>query len=544
MKKKRVVSLVLAMAMLGLTACGNAQEEPAGQGTQKPEAETATSGGTAAQSGQEADNGSGETVKLTYWVPLNASASKYIASYNENTAYQEAMKRLGIEIEFIHPAIGQEQEEFNLLFLGDELPDIIAYADHYVGGEFQGMRDGMFLDLTDLLEGNAPDYWKVLTEDEEFYRESTDNEGHVVSFNAYKPVGDPPFRRWILNQAVLDELGCEIPQTIPEFEAMFDKMLEKGITPYVLDRMGYEVQLMGMYDIYMNANTRFYKDGGTVKFAPLEDAYKDYLTLLNKWYSKGYISKDFATLQGTEVNTLFDTGQIGTYLEAIVATYNRGQAQDIEVVSAPYPRLEEGQKLHWNDCDIWPRMKYNETTVVISKDCKNVEAAMKFLNYGYTEEGIELYNWGVEGLNWDWQGDQRVYNDTMLKNKFGTEEASYIYKLHFAPKLTGPDVEVHANLLKSEGARNSRLMWAEQDMEDSSMQLPPFQLDEADQQTLADVATPIYTYVDEMTLKFITGAEPLDNFDVFRDTIRSMGMEDIIALEQKGYDAYISKQAK
>ena len=82
----------------------------------------------------------------------------------------------------------------------------------------------------------------------------------------------------------------------------------------------------------------------------------------------------------------------------------------------------------------------------------------------------------------------------MLKNKFGTEEASYIYKLHFAPKLTKPDVEVHANLLKSEGARSSRLMWAEQDMEDSSMQLPPFQLDEEDQQTLADVANDSKVY--------------------------------------------------
>ena len=47
-----------------------------------------------------------------------------------------------------------------------------------------------------------------------------------------------------------------------------------------------------------------------------------------------------------------------------------------------------------------------------------------------------------------------------------------------------------------------------------------------------------------MTLKFITGAEPLDHFEVFRDTIRSMGMEEVIALEQKGYDTYISKQTK
>lgn len=543
MKMKKVVSLVLALTMVGVTACGNTgRSETQTKGTKTEEASAEETAKAEAEDG--AETGTEEPITLTYWVPISGSASKYISSYNENTAYQEAMKRLGIQIEFIHPAVGQEQEEFNLLFLGDKLPDIIAYADHYTGGEFQGMRDGVFQDLTDLLPEYAPDYYKMLTEDEEFFRESSDSEGHIVSFNAYKPVGDPPFRRWILNQAVLDELGCEIPKTIPEFEAMFDRMLEKGITPYLLDSTGYEVQLMGLYDIYMNTTTRFYQKDGVVKFAPLEDEYLDYLTLVNSWYQKGYISKDFTSIKGTEADSMFDSGQVGTYLAPIVASYNRGQAQGIDVVGAPYPRLEEGQELHWDDCDIWPRMRYNETTAVISKDCENVEAAMKFLNYGYTEEGIELYNWGVEGLNWDWQGDKRVYNDTMLNNEFGTEEASYIYKLHFAPKYTGPDTEVHANLLKSEGALNSRLMWSDDDKVDSSIQLPPFQLEEADQQVLADVATPIYTYVDEMTLKFITGAESLDKFETFRETIRSMGMEEVIALEQKGYDEYMAKKTK
>lgn len=535
MTKKRVLSLLLTVTMLGLTACGDAGKATSGEVQNTETAKTVETG----------SGNTEEPVTLTYWVPLNGAAAKYITSYNENTAYQEAMKKLGIQIEFIHPAIGQEQEEFNLLFLGDELPDIIAFADHYTGGEFQGMRDGVFLDLTDLVPEYAPDYYKILTEDEEFYRESTDNEGRIATFNNYKPIGDPPHRRWILNQDLLNELGCEIPQTVANFEVMFDKMLEKGITPYLLDKTGYEVQLMGMYDLYMNSTTRFYQQDGTVKFAPMEDKFKDYLALLNKWYTKGYISKDFSSIQGTEADTLFDTGQIGTYLAAIVASYNRGQAQGINVVSAPYPRLEEGQQLHWDDCDVWPRTKFNETTVAISKDCKNVEAAMKFMNFAYTEEGAELYNWGVEGVNWDWQGDKRVYNDTMLNNgKFGTEEASYIYKVHFAPKVNYPDVECHANLLKSEGALNSRLMWSDDDKSDSSLQLPPFQLDEEDQQTVAEVGTPIYTYVDEMTLKFITGAESLDHFDSFRDTVKSMGIEEVLQLEQKGYEEYMEKKTK
>lgn len=530
MTKKRVMSLLLAVTMLTLTACGSTDKVPL------EESNTAKT---------ENKAGEDELITLTYWVPLNGAAAKHITSYNENTAYQEAMKRLGIQIEFIHPAIGQEQEEFNLLFLGDELPDIIAMANKYVGGEFQGMRDGVFQDITDLLPEYAPDYYKILTEDEEFFRESSDNEGRIATFNCYKPVGDPPFNRYILNKGMLDELGCEIPQTVDEMEAMFEKMMEKGITPYMLKGDGYEVQLMGMWDMYMNKENRYYQQDGVVKFAPLEDDFKEYLSMLNRWYTKGYISKDFTSLKAQDVKTLFDTEQLGTYTDAIVASYNRCQPQGIEVVAGPYPRLNKGQNLHWDDANPWPRTTQLENTVAISKDCENVEAALKFLNYGYTEEGAELFNWGVEGLNWDWQGDQRVYNDTMLNNPdFGTEEASYIYKVHFAPKLNYPDVEVHANLLKSEGALNSRMQWADDPNVDSSILLPPFQLDEEDQATVAEVATPIYTYVDEMTLKFITGAEPLENFDIFRETVKSMGINDVIALEQKGYDTYMSKKTK
>lgn len=151
MTKKRVLSVVLALAMLGMTACGNAE---------KSEAVDNTLQSGAAESVSEGDDG--EVVTLTYWAPINAAASKYVTSYSENTAYQEVMERLGIKIEFIHPAVGQEQEEFNLLFLGDKLPDIIAYADHYVGGEFQGMRDGVFQDITELAPEYAPDYYKIL----------------------------------------------------------------------------------------------------------------------------------------------------------------------------------------------------------------------------------------------------------------------------------------------------------------------------------------------------------------------------------------------
>ena len=71
-----------------------------------------------------------------------------------------------------------------------------------------------------------------------------------------------------------------------------------------------------------------------------------------------------------------------------------------------------------------------------------------------------------------------------------------------------------------------------------------YQLEEDEQQRLGEIMTPVDTYIDEMTLKFITGAEPLDNFDNFRATIKSMGIDEALQLKQDGLDAYMAKEVK
>ena len=105
MRKKQIVCLTLAAALLGLTACGNAQSAGTAASTEK--AKTEGTDGTKSTETTEAgkDGDSSEPVTLTYWVPFGSSAAKYVTGDNDNVAYQEAMKRLGINIEFIHPAI-------------------------------------------------------------------------------------------------------------------------------------------------------------------------------------------------------------------------------------------------------------------------------------------------------------------------------------------------------------------------------------------------------------------------------------------------------
>jgi putative aldouronate transport system substrate-binding protein len=44
-----------------------------------------------------------------------------------------------------------------------------------------------------------------------------------------------------------------------------------------------------------------------------------------------------------------------------------------------------------------------------------------------------------------------------------------------------------------------------------------------------------------MINKFIMGQEPLSNFDAYRETLKSMKIEDAIAIQQAMYERYLKR---
>ena len=256
----------------------------------------------------------GKDVSLTVYC-ANA-ISNYVTDYNETPFFQEMEKATGIHINFIHPATSGMQEAMNLLFLGKELPDIIMCGNYYDGGVFQGLEDGYFVDLTDYLPEYAPDYWQLITSGDEIWRQVSNGDGRVAAFYTIKEPGDTQHRRMLLTQETLDEIGATIPTTLADVEDVFAKMLAHGITPYILDKTGYEPQFLGMYDLMKG----FYKDAeGNILYGQVQPAFKDYLTLMHDWYEKGYISKDFIGSNTKNNQTLFDTGN-GFYRRQLILT--------------------------------------------------------------------------------------------------------------------------------------------------------------------------------------------------------------------------------
>jgi putative aldouronate transport system substrate-binding protein len=52
---------------------------------------------------------------------------------------------------------------------------------------------------------------------------------------------------------------------------------------------------------------------------------------------------------------------------------------------------------------------------------------------------------------------------------------------------------------------------------------------------------PIATYVDEMSIRFFTGAEPIENYDHFVSEMHRMGLEELLSLYQDAYERFMAR---
>ncbi len=358
---------------------------------------------------------------------------------------------------------------------------------------------------------------------------------------------DPmPFQRFNINLDWLKEFGMDVPVTIEEYEAYFDAILanKPGVIPVYFneDASAHANLIMGAFDMLKG----FYldPDGKTVRRHSNMPQYKEYLELLNKWYEKGYMSKDFASMTDTEAETMFDNEQLGCIAGSVDATYTRTlNHKNFEVTNAMYMRKTEDQILG-NNSATWPIPNDPTYITVITTSCKDVEAAIAYLNYGYTYEGSIPFTFGIENVHWTW-GEDGIpkFTEEITKNPQGMtiSNVSYALKIHFGTRYVYPDSIGHPGTASNTVALKLRTMYAGDEHEKSFLQLPPISLTTDESADRAAIMAQVETYESEMMLRFITGVEPLENFDAYVAELDKLGLNEAIEITQIALDRYMGK---
>lgn len=480
------------------------------------------------------------SITLTYWMSINAGAANFITSYDENPAFIQLQENTGIDIEFIHPTVGMESEQFNLLMASGDLPDLILMDSEslYEGGLKQMYADGAIIDIAPYLEELAPQYLACINASEISQKQimSGDN-GEVFGFYRMSHAGAFPYLRMIARKDWLEEFNMSEPMTIAEYEAYFQAILDNkpGVTPLYARGLADSNShlLMGAFDIIGDF---FVKDDVVGHYANA-DGYKEYLQLMADWYSKGYLSKDFASLSGTEITAMFDNGTLGMYPDSVDASLVRTKEIGIPSTNLPYMRKAVDSKLH-SEISSTPVDTSSPRVTVITSACENVEAAIAFLNYAYTYEGSLVANWGVEGETWVWGEDglpkfTAQYTDN--PDGMTTSNCAYVLRCHLFSKYTYAD---YICGLTDEQQVANRMLWYGDPNIDSALRLPPLNFSSEEISQREDLMNQVNTYIDEMALRFITGQESFDNWDTYVETVNNMGLLEAISITQTAYNRF------
>jgi putative aldouronate transport system substrate-binding protein len=485
--------------------------------------------------------------KMTYWTSLTAEAEVSIKSNNEMGMYKQLEKITGTKIEFQHAPSGQTIDQFNLMMATGSLPDIV---DYNWAGQFpdKAIKDGKILRLNELIEKYAPNLSKMIKENPELKKSLTSEDGNIYVFPSVAI--DPSlviFHGPMLRKDWLDKLKIAPPTTIDEWEKMLIAFRDgdpngnhkKDEIPFIYrkDDIEYSSPFIGAYGIL----AKFYNEGGRVAYGPYQPQFKDFLTLMHKWYKDGLIDKDYLTSDAKIRDSKMLDDKLGSMVGWVGGSLGgfmdlkRDKDPNFKLMGVPFPSLKKGGIAY---SMIEPM--FNGWGSAISASAKKPEEIAAWLDYGYSKQGYLLYNFGVEGESYTMVDGKPKFTDLIMHNpnKLTVAQALSIYSLLGAVgpfEYSGDGYDQYNPYPEQIEAKKNWIT------ADHSKMLPGLSLTSDEQSKYASIMTDLETYKSEMIDKFITGAESLDKFDDYIKSLKKLGIEDAIELYQAAYDRYLNK---
>jgi putative aldouronate transport system substrate-binding protein len=479
-------------------------------------------------------------VTLTYWVELNVNVADKFVNLGDTPFARELEKRTGVKIEYLHPPIGGAVEQFNLLIASGELPDLIDrnWVNDYAGGPERAIADGIILKLNDMMPQYLPNFTEFLQANPRFDRMVKTDERSYYTFPFLR--GDDKLCLWqglLVRKDWLDELGLSIPETFDDWHTVLTAFKDRKGSPAPLTLTSSNGAFIYGYKI----DRDFYLgEDGKIHWGSAEDSYRDYLAMMAQWYREGLFDPDFATVTGNQITAKITGGVSGAThagLGGSLGTWtNSARTRDpkFSMTGAPVPVARRGDKPVIQNID----NPYGGGGTAITTSCKNVEVAARYLDWGYSQDGFWYYNYGTPGLTYNMVNNYPTFTPLILQNPDGWTVGQAL-AAYTRVNYSGPfaqDWSQYEQYLILPEQHQAIANW--QLADPFKHKLPPIQPNASENREYAQIINEINTYRDEMSVKFILGTENLSSWDTYINTIKRMGIDRAIAVQEAALARY------
>ena len=572
MKCKKALALILCMAILwSLAACGaqetassaeNSAAETAAVETMPQQAPSAATPEGSAEEPVSAAEEAPEravieyplteddlTISISFDMP--GGVGTRFSDFNEHSVFQAVEERTGVHLEFVAAGGMGDAEALTLWAAAGTLPDLIPNAAaNYPGGGEVAVADDILLDVFPYLE-YAPDYDYYRTRTAKDEQDSLTDSGYVVELTSFFSEDLGPSTGPMIRQDWLDNLDLETPVTYDDWHAVLSAFKQEYDPAYtfllpntISAQNNYFASGFGVLSYTANARGRvtdpFYQVDGTAKFSLLEDGFLDYITLLNQWYSEGLISRDFVSCEadtnGPDLAGYVTSGETGIWFGDVsqMQSYD-DSANDPEFhcVAITDPVQKAGDVTHF-DSD-----RTGLTSYSVAATCENPEVVMQWINYWFTDEGILLSNYGIEGESYvlDENGTPQ-YTELMTANPDGDtfKTCQLLYTMVMVPTVLDTSASFG---LYNDAQLEAQEIWLSNI--DDAYVLPDISMTEDESNELSSIYSDLSTMVSEKLIRFIIGDEPLSSWDAFVADMKAMDAERCVEIYQTALDRYLER---
>ena len=351
-------------------------------------------------------------------------------------------------------------QRLDLAFASDDLPDVISpsiaqLAKYVAAGKIQP--------LDDLIEQYASPLVKWAIKDVEeqtagaFFAPVTIG-GHIYAL----PQMSDTLAWWTNNfirTDILEEMGCEMPTTLAELEAIFDKYIEMypGQYPVVLSK---DLQDSGnTFQTVLTACNAYMDmwmedENGELVYTSIQPEMRTALERMATWYEKGYIDPEFVVVDGNKESEIVSGGDwlfcYGYWHKIATFCNTWANVEGSEISAVPFLLGDDGT------CSVMKNAWYTSINA-ITTSCEHPEAAIYALNAfwdSYYRNDVELREMlAAEGYNWHYpvtEARDPINVDEVNEKYSYVAEPKLLWKFDYPEELVGPgfmnDYYTHGNL--------------------------------------------------------------------------------------------------
>lgn len=495
----------------------------------------------------------GET--LTFAFPL--SVTHQIDRVNPKPpVIAELEKRTGVVMKFQTEGTfeGYDTVMKTRLAAGVNLPDIIQLP----GEPMEYINGGTIIEIGGLMNKYAPNMKKWYDADKGAIKKlMTAPDKKIYTFpqiitaengmakNAYGS------RYILVRRDWMNKFKLKDPKNLDEFYTLLKYFRDndpngngkKDEIPYTssygclgLEGLGY------LFDCHLTGQTGggFYWDkDGKVVYSWITKNFYELLKTAAKWYKEGLINPTPVQWnEWAQIQKALATG-IGCFeLTATAGPDFLNAEAKVGDPDAWYEPLSVMESIYGNKT-AHPQAQASSGFWAVTKDCKNPQLAVKFLDYvSYSMEGIKLQWYGVEGVHYKMVNGKMELTDYIKNDKDGTYQVANDGGL----KGSFPTVQLREVMFGEQASRGDR---ERQLALKNEKELAPFVIkpypnlmatsDEA--KKINNTMPDIITYRDEMVVKIFLGELNIDDvWDQYVSKIKSLGIDEIIKVKEAQLD--------